>query len=60
MPLILNELIDSNYLRDSEDNVSGGNELVWDPTQLVSHYLRQYHAYRLTQHNSLRFDPTHT
>lgn len=50
----------SNYLSDSEDNVSGGNELVWGPTQLVSHHLRQYHAYRLTQHNSLCFDPTHT
>lgn len=50
----------SNYLSDSEDNVSGGNELVWGPTQLVSHHLRQYHAYRLTQHHSLCFDPTHT
>lgn len=60
---LVNSLIvkaDSIYLSNSEDNVSGGNECVWGTAQLISHHLRQYHAYWLTQHDSLGFNSTDT
>ena len=50
---------DGDYLRHSEDDVSGGYEFFWGPVQLVSHYLRQYHADWLTKHHCLCLDSTH-
>lgn len=49
-----------NYLCDSEHDVSGGDEPVGGPVQLIAHHLRQHHAYWLTQHNGLRFNASDT